>query len=78
MSVYIRELSRQLGLRGHRVDIFTRVGDGHAPGEVLQMSEKVRLIPIEMAPRWMPRKTNSSLTWSAFARDGPIPAAGSH
>jgi D-inositol-3-phosphate glycosyltransferase len=50
MSVYIRELSRQLGLRGHRVDIFTRVGDGHAPGEVLQMSEKVRLIPIEMGP----------------------------
>ncbi len=50
MSVYIRELSRQLGLRGHRVDIFTRVGDGHAPGEVLRMSENVRLIPVELGP----------------------------
>lgn len=50
MSVYIRELSRQLGLRGHRVDIFTRGGDGHAPGEVLRMSENVRLVPLELGP----------------------------
>ena len=50
MSVYIRELSRQLGLRGHGVDIFTRGGDGHAPGEVLRISENVRLVPLEMGP----------------------------
>jgi D-inositol-3-phosphate glycosyltransferase len=48
MSVYIRELSRQLGLRGHRVDIFTRGGGGHAPGEVLRMFKNVRLIPVKL------------------------------
>ncbi len=48
MSVYIRELARQLGLRGHRIDIFTRSGDGYASGEVFRMSENVRLIPIQM------------------------------
>jgi D-inositol-3-phosphate glycosyltransferase len=57
MSVYIRELSRQLGRRGHRVDIFTRGGDGHAPGEVLRMSENVRLIPLELGPEANAPKT---------------------
>jgi D-inositol-3-phosphate glycosyltransferase len=50
MSVYIRELSRQLGLLGHRVDIFTRAGGGHAPGQVLRMSKNVRLIPVKLGP----------------------------
>jgi D-inositol-3-phosphate glycosyltransferase len=50
MSVYIRELSRQLGLGGHRVDIYTRVDNGHAPGEALRISENVRLIPLELGP----------------------------
>ena len=57
MSVYIRELSRQLGLRGHKVDIFTRGGDGHAPGEMLRMSENVRLIPLELGPEANAPKT---------------------
>ncbi len=50
MSVYIRELSRQMGLRGHRVDIFTRAGDGLACGDVLQISENVRLVPLDLGP----------------------------
>jgi D-inositol-3-phosphate glycosyltransferase len=50
MSVYIRELSRQLGLRGHRVDIFTRAEGGHASGEARCISENVRLIPLELGP----------------------------
>jgi D-inositol-3-phosphate glycosyltransferase len=43
MSVYIRELARQLGQRGHRVDIFTllRPGD-HRP--VVKLFKNVRLI----------------------------------
>jgi D-inositol-3-phosphate glycosyltransferase len=43
MSVYIRELARQLGQRGHRVDIFTllRPGD-HLP--VVKLFKNVRLI----------------------------------
>jgi D-inositol-3-phosphate glycosyltransferase len=50
MSVYIRELSRQMGLRGHRVDIYTRAGGGLACGDVLWISENVRLIPLDLGP----------------------------
>jgi D-inositol-3-phosphate glycosyltransferase len=50
MSVYIRELSRELGRRGYRVDIFTRAMDGHTPGVALRISENVRLIPIAIGP----------------------------
>ena len=50
MSVYIRDLSRQLGLRGHAVDIYTRAGEDHEPGKALRISENVRLIPLEMGP----------------------------
>lgn len=50
MSVYIRELSRQMGLRGHRVDIYTRAGDDLASGEAAWICENVRLIPLRMGP----------------------------
>jgi D-inositol-3-phosphate glycosyltransferase len=50
MSVYIRELSRQMGLRGHRVDIYTRAGGGLASGDVLRISENVRLIHLGLGP----------------------------
>jgi D-inositol-3-phosphate glycosyltransferase len=50
MSVYIRELSRQLGRQGHAVDIYTRDGDDYAPGEARMMSENVRLVPLELGP----------------------------
>ncbi|MBW1997566.1 MAG: glycosyltransferase [Deltaproteobacteria bacterium] len=45
MSVYIRELSRELGKRGHHVDVFTRChGAGHSP--VMTLGEKARLIHV--------------------------------
>ncbi|MFO7965798.1 MAG: glycosyltransferase [Desulfobacterales bacterium] len=45
MSVYIRELAKELGKRGHRVDIYTRYhGEGHEP--VMQLTENVRLLHI--------------------------------
>jgi len=43
MSVYIRELSRELGRAGHRVDIFTCAGYGRPDSEVY-LSEQVRVI----------------------------------
>jgi D-inositol-3-phosphate glycosyltransferase len=43
MSVYIRELARELGRQGHTVDIFTRVHDP-ADSRVEVLSEGVRLI----------------------------------
>ena len=43
MSVYIRELSRELGKLGHSVDIFTRA-HGRAHDRVVELGENVRLI----------------------------------
>ena len=46
MSVYICETARELGKRGHRVDIYTR---SYGPGQegVITMDENVRLIHIK-------------------------------
>jgi len=43
MSVYIRELARELGKRGHWVDIFTRI---HEPihDQIVELAKNVRLI----------------------------------
>jgi D-inositol-3-phosphate glycosyltransferase len=43
MSVYIRELARELGKLGHRVDLFTRVHDPHDP-LMESLARNVRLI----------------------------------
>ena len=43
MSVYIRELARELGKLGHAVDIYTRVHDLADP-QIVNLAQKVRLI----------------------------------
>jgi D-inositol-3-phosphate glycosyltransferase len=43
MSVYVREVARQLGRRGHFVDIFTRLNDSEQK-QLVQLNENVRLI----------------------------------
>ncbi len=43
MSVYIRELARELGQRGHTVDIYTRVHDPR-DRQIYELNENVRLI----------------------------------
>jgi D-inositol-3-phosphate glycosyltransferase len=66
MSVYIRELARQLGLRGHRVDIFTRaVEDGQA-GNTRELSVNVRLIPLAAGAAGHAPKTALYPRLSAF------------
>ena len=45
MSVYIRELARELGMRGHRVDIFTRFHDLR-DRQIIDLGHNVRLIHI--------------------------------
>ena len=40
MNVYIRELAGQLGNRGHRVDIYTRVHDPEDP-QVIQLNKHI-------------------------------------
>jgi D-inositol-3-phosphate glycosyltransferase len=46
MSVYIRELARELGRKGHIVDLYTRVHDPADP-RVESLSEGVRLIHLK-------------------------------
>lgn len=43
MSVYIRELARQLGARGHCIDIFTRL-NGSKHNQIIDLDDNVRLI----------------------------------
>jgi D-inositol-3-phosphate glycosyltransferase len=46
MSVYIRELARELGRRGHRVDIYTRA---HDPSEaaIVELGDNARIIHLQ-------------------------------
>src|SRR5512143_4091784 len=47
MNVYVRELSRELAARGHRVDIYTRSQDPAVPHEIpgLEIGANVFHIP---------------------------------
>jgi len=47
MSVYVRELSRELGRRGHRVDIYTR-RSRNAHDRVVELDNNVRLIHLRL------------------------------
>ena len=47
MSVYVRELSRELGRRGHRVDIYTR-HHPHARDRIVELDKGVRLIHLRL------------------------------
>jgi D-inositol-3-phosphate glycosyltransferase len=51
MSVYLRELAREMGRRGHRVDIFTR---GESDG-VDTISENVRLVSLAAGNSRLPK-----------------------
>ena len=48
MSVYISELARELGDRGHRVDIYTRLNNGDQR-PVIEYGENVRLVHLDIA-----------------------------
>ena len=46
MSVYIRELARELGQRGHTVDIYTRAHDT-AEAQIVQLGDNARVIHLQ-------------------------------
>ena len=46
MSVYIRELARELGRRGHWVDVYTRAHDP-TDDQIVELGENARLIHLE-------------------------------
>lgn len=56
MSVYIRELAREMGRRGHRVDIFTRGEPGGTPESTKSISENVRLVSLTAGEGELPKK----------------------
>ena len=49
MSVYIRELAREMGRRGHRVDIFTGAGETADP-PLQRLHPNVRLVRLSLGP----------------------------
>jgi D-inositol-3-phosphate glycosyltransferase len=50
MNVYVRELSRELGKLGHRVDVFTRFQDEQT-AQVESIGENARVVHLEVGPR---------------------------
>ncbi len=50
MNVYVRELSRELGKRGHRVDVFTRFQDEQT-AQVEEFGENAQVVHLEAGPR---------------------------
>ena len=48
MSVYIRELAKALGARGHTIDIYTRLNN-HSRNSVEMLCQNVRLIYLNVA-----------------------------
>lgn len=68
MSVYIRELSRELGRMGHRVDIFTGAGDpADGPGTE-RLHSNVRLIRLSLGPGGQAPKAELHTRLAHFAR----------
>jgi len=54
MSVYIREFARELGSRGHRVDVYTRI---HKPvhDQVIEIEQNARLIHLRAGEEEIPK-----------------------
>ena len=78
MNVFLREVNRELGRLGHRLDIFTR-RDHPGRGAVVEIDEGVRLIHLSAGPaasrsrdqlsRHIPQMTRALMEWPADAYD---------
>ena len=68
MSVYVRELSRELGRRGHRVDIYTRRSQ-NAHDRVVELHENVRLIHLRLGENQYLSKAEMYLHLQDFFRE---------
>jgi D-inositol-3-phosphate glycosyltransferase len=56
MNVYIRELSRQLCVRAHTMDVFTRRTDPDSP-QVVNIDDRTRVIQIDAGPFDAPKES---------------------
>ncbi|MDP6085840.1 MAG: glycosyltransferase [Nitrospinota bacterium] len=78
MNVFLREVSRELGRMGHRLDVFTRRDHPDQPA-VVEIDEGVRLIHLSAGPaasrsrnqisRHIPQMTQALMEWPADAYD---------
>ena len=57
MNVYVRELSKALGARGHHVDIFTRASGADVDEGATEIAPNVRLVRVEAGPKTDVEKT---------------------
>ena len=78
MNVYVRELARELGRMGVRVDVFTRSQNPTIP-RVVTLGEGVRVMHLPRAPRRRCRasgsattSTSSSTAWRRTASRGGL------
>ena len=49
MNVYLLQIARELGRRGHRADVYTRVHDPNDP-EIVELGENARVIHVQAGP----------------------------
>jgi len=85
MNVYVRELARRLGQRGHRVDIFTRSREPRAP-RTEEVAHQVQLVYLPAGPgeaskeelyRYLPEFVRGVIAY-AEAHGGPYDLVHSH
>ena len=67
MSVYIRELAWQLGTRGHRIDIYTRL-NGSKRNRIIDLGDNVRLIHLSAGNNGLAQKLTLYYYLSDFFR----------
>ena len=49
MNVYLLQVARELGRRGHRADVYTRVHDPNDP-EIVELGENARVVHVQAGP----------------------------
>ena len=54
MNVYLLQIARELGRRGHRADVYTRVHDPNDP-EIVELGENARVIHVQAGPHGEPK-----------------------
>lgn len=54
MNVYLLQIARELGRRGHRADVYTRVHDPDDP-EIVELGENSRVIHVQAGPHGEPK-----------------------
>ena len=55
MNVYLLQVARELGRRGHRADVYTRVHDPSDP-EIVELGENARVVHVQAGPHGEPKQ----------------------